>query len=102
MKRPTDRQLDYINRLITGHERKGSLAKIIAELHPDLQAGEDFRAWAVRQDRVRVSDLITHLEARLGKMKILSPEAATEGLAGALSGLVSSYKRKGGRGYYRR
>jgi hypothetical protein len=101
MKRPTDRQLSYLNRLIAGHEQKGSLKELITEIKPELRE-EDFRAWVACQDKLRISDLITLLESRLGKLKILNPEEAKGGLEGALSGLVSSYKRKGGRGYYRR
>jgi hypothetical protein len=103
MKRPTDRQLSYLLRLIDGHERKGTLPGLLSEVAPEFSGRpEDFRVWAANRDKVRVSDLITALERALGKMKTLRPEEANAGLEKALSGLVSAYKRKGGRGYYRR
>ena len=103
MKRPTDRQLAYLLRLIDGYERRGTLASVLPEAAPEFSGPPgDFRVWAANRDKVRVSDLITTLERHLGKVKTLRPEEATGGLEKALSGLVSAYKRKGGRGYYRR
>jgi hypothetical protein len=103
MKRPTDRQLIYLYRLIEGQEKKGTLAALLPEVAPEFSGpSEDFKAWAANRDKVRVSDLITGLERHLGRGKNLRPEEATGGLEKALSGLVSSYKRKKGRGYYRR